>query len=1008
MFRRSRIGMLWMTFFLIVPTSSAAQTTDLILTKAGNNIVLAWTTGTPNYAVAKSDGDPTYKTPQTLASDLTAGPYTYTNGLTNGVLLQFFTTCGLTDSCQAGNYTGGGIPPVPTTLTSVSPGTTVKVGDIVTINGDGFSLINAEDVVHFPEGIGVKANPSPAATKTQFAITVPRGALSGQMVVQVGHQVSNSLTLVVNTQDGLTNLSGIAYQPNTRDIWLTTRGNTTTVPTKAQYLRFNGTSWPATVVDAGTCCTQKYLGGQGFDSALGWFFGFSNTEIDGKTRKEDTTASPPGAPAVWSSLFLPGGGQNAQVLGVATASTLTDQAFFAYNNTTAVQKHIRVLGGCSPTPCTNLLDADYGNFGATNLNFASLAGLTFDGGGNLYDTETTQVRKIKSDETSSIAVGGFTQATGIAHDQTSIVDPGTLLVADTLGNTLYKVDLSQTTTTKDVVSALNTPRTATFALTPLAATTCPPRLPNVDLSFVLAGEASSLRQVPDPRITIEPSAPTRVWIRKTRIDDTYPTPLQPANRRITITAKVTPPPNPPRTIYFRVVDPPEVSPYADGTVIGAWCDNRDTSATSGIFTSGSNVDSAATDPSTGQASVELQVTDHFAGDNYVCQASFDRWDLSNTTKALAQTGVITAWKRAYIEKDKMFRQGGLLSQDATPGNTSIRVRDWATLPNVPVCLGGGGCPSIPGAAPCYKIAVFDSLFTYEGEHDEPYVGYITCPSAGLLDLHLVKSDMTDYPLSKTYTSSPYPGFGDPLMTTGRSAGFGVIGSTFYEAEMGDQWSTYDDAFIEFWVPPEAGAAVPYLPKTFFDLAHLPPSTALERFSQIWFNNHSAAQPPPDEWKETPKNYFHLVGASDMTGFVGITSYPDADASFVFVAPIENPLVCAGDPQCLVYYRRSTTLHEIVHQFGANLGPACSYSPSHDQNPPTNYWFAWCGESGGPCGNPILSNTARCLMSAATDGLQLLHHIDSVNRLECEDMTTPFPPCAHTDCGKGLRDQDDPQ
>lgn len=1002
---------------------SAIASTSVTLSKSGNDLVITGAGGSADYTLTKSDDDPRFGDPDVLTLPVPSVPsYTYVGGLTNGVNLQFFDMTGRGEVNRG--YTGGATPPPVPTITSVTPdtGTGFRVGDIIKFTGAGYSTIAEEDVVHFPEGIAVKALSGSSCTGncteptiTVFWIRIPRGALSGPVRVQVGHQVSDAYTLVVYTQDGLSNVSGIAQQPNTRDIWVTTRG-TTSVATKAQYLRFTTPSWPATVVGTGTCCTQKYLGGQGFDSGLGWFFGFSNTEVDGKTRKEDTTASPPGAPAVWSSLFLPGGGQSAQVLGVATSSTLADEAFFAYNNTTIGQKHIRVLAGCTPTPCTNLVDGDYGNFGATNLNFASLAGLAFDGFGNLYDTETTQVRKIKPDETSSIVVSGLTQAMGIAHDQINIADLGTLLVVDSptgFPGILYKVDLTQTTQTKDVVvSGLNAPRAATFASTPLTATACPPDLPNVDLSFVLAGDGNSIRQLPDPRITIEPSSPTRVWISKTRWDDGYPTNLQTLDRQIKITAKVTPVPDPQRTIYFRVVDPPEISPYADGTVIGTWCDNRDTNPNSGVFTTGNIVASALTDQNTGEASVTLQVTDHFAGDDYIVQASFDNWTLSNTTKALAQTGIITAWKRAYIEKDKMLRQGGLLSQDAPAGSTSIFAYDWAVFPEVPVCLGGSGCGSLPGGAPCYQIDVFDSVINYEGPHDQPYVGYITCPIGGILELHLVKADGSSYPLSYGYTSSPYPSFegGIPTQTMGNSGGFGVFGSAFYEAEIGDQWSTYDDAFVEFWTPPEGGATTAYLPPAFFNTTPLP---AMYRYSQVWFNN-KVPLPPSNDWMNSPHNYFHLMGVSAWTTPKPLFGYThhNADASYVFVAVIEGPPpnACGTDVNCQINVRRSTALHEIVHQFYVNHGPACTTLPGHDENPPTNFWNAWCGEPGGPCRNLAL-NTERCLMSGAGDSGplgQFAFDSDTINRLECEDLNTPFPPCVHTDCGTGVRDMTDPE
>ncbi len=986
----------------MVEALATAQTTDLKVSKVGNDIQLDWTTGAAAFAVCRSDNDPQFMYPSTIVEDLASGPAAYGNGLTNGIALQFLTVCGTTDDCQAGNYTGGAIPPTAPEVTGTSA-STVRVGDTITFDGTGFSTIAKENVVHFPEGVTAFSTGIP--TISSFDIVVPRGALSGTVVVQVGHQVSNSINLVVLTnQTNLRNLSAVAFQPKTYDIWVTTRGLGGTRSTSA-YLRFTGTSWPTTTTETAVSGIMKFLGGQGFDIADSWFYGSSNDTAGGETRTIPT--NPPGARSLWTSIFVPS--QQVGTRAVATRPDLPDKAFFAFNNSTGNVQHIRELSG------TGLVDPDYGNFGGVNLNFGSIAGLAFDQDTvpsccNLYVSEDQQIRKIAYDESSSVILGGFTQAMGIAHDQVNEPDPGTLLVSDFGAATLYKVDLNQTSVQSTAVASLSGTRTATFANHPLASATCA-RLANADLSFVLGGEGNNIRQLPDPRISIEPSGPTRVWISKTRSDDVYPSVAQTLDRRITITAKVNPVPNPPRRIYFRVVDPPELSPYTDGTVLGAWCDNRDPSLVAGVFVSSGDVTAFAdTDPATGKASVVMQITDQYAGENYVVQASFDDWITSNTTKALAQTGVITAWKRAYIEKDRMFRQGGQIETSAPALSTSIRVFDWAKLPDVPTCLGGSGCSSIPGGAPCFHIAVFDSLNTYEDNPEQPYVSHVTCAATGVLELHLVNADMTPYPLQKSYVASP-DDFGDLAgVTTGSSAGFGVVGSGFYEAELSDQWTTFNDVYLEFWVPPENGATVPYMPRAFFD--GIGTSTGPLRFSQIWFNNKNPLAPPLD-WRNNAQNYFHVVGASDRTNDFGRT-LASTDVSFIFLDDMDLPGACGGEPDpasCLTNLRRSTTIHEVIHQFEVNVGPNCSASRGHDWGAPTNSWTAWCGEPGGACANPVLGNT-RCLMSgvpALTPG-QWEQNIDEFNRLECADIALQptNPPCNHVDCGPGVRDRSDPQ
>lgn len=958
---KGRLAVIWAAwgFFLAAPGGAMAQTTDLRVTKSGNDAVFSWTGGVANYTVAQSNADPRFPFPQTLAADLPSGPYTNTGAIGNGVPLQFFDVAGSTESSKGGGYNGGATPPPIPQVTSVSPTSGLKVGDPLTINGSGFSTILKDNVVHFPEGI--TATPS-AATASQLTVTIPRGALSGPAWVQVGNQVSGSTQLVILTQAGFQNLSGVDYQPITHDIWLADRGWGSSYYTRILQLHFSGTTWGKTEYDNSGSGTWKYQGGQGFDSGQRWYYGVAYQAAGGGTRTITT-----GAPAASSFMQVkPGSSDSIYVIGAATSPALTNTAFFAYNDVTAGEKHIRELN-CPSPPCTGgggtVVDNDYGNFGATNLNFNTLAGLALDQNGNLFDTETTQVREITPSQTSSVVITGFSGAMGIAVDQVNTSDPGELLVSDSTANTLYGVDLFQPQK-QTVISGLAGHRAASFAVTPLDTTTCS-RLPNTDLAFVLADETTQVRQVPDPRITILPSAPTRVWISKGRADDQYPSPYQSADHQITITAEA----GPNRTVYFRVVDPPDLAPYADGLWTGFWCDNKDVSTTNNhgklwdaASSSWKDIVSVTANEH-GVASTILETTDRYAGDNYIVQASYDAWSLTNATKALAQTGVITAWKRIYVEKDMMFRQGGILKNDAFQNDTYLTVYNWASLPT---------CGSTPGTSPCYQIAVIDSAHPYEGTHDEPYVGWVTPNGTDALDLHLVKVDMSPYALGNSYTHSPYPAF-----NSGNSAGVGLIGGGYYTPNFGDMWQAYNDAFVEFWIPPDGCGLIPYLPPSFFDCMHMgatcddaQPDSNFDavviqwfRLGWIWYAHHGQA------------NYFWIGGVGttapldaanclvcsntqpspQMLGLTGLapTTLNSYTESFVFAGAIEA--YCAADPNQTINAVRGTTNHEIGHQFYVNSNT----TDWHDSR------CQWTSDGGLHCDDtpPACTNTANgCLMN----------------------------------------------
>jgi hypothetical protein len=346
---------------------TVAQVTDLQVTKSGNDAVLSWATGTANFAIT-AGSEPRFLNPSTLAADLPAGPYTYPGAVTNGQTIEYITVYGSNESDPSLAYTGGAQPPPKPIIGSVSPTSGLKVGDILTINGQGFSTVAKDNIVHFPQGVTATANASPAPTATSFQITIPRGALSGPMCVQVGHQISGSSSLSIFARTGFSQIRGIAFQPSTRDIWV---ANGTTLA----YTRFSGTTWGApTTMDS----PGNVVGGQGFDSAGTWYAGRTTQLTNGGTRKVPT--NPPAAGSAFTQIKT--NGDMISVLAAATAPSLSGVAFFAYNDTTAGEKHIARLTSSGGR------DTDYGNFGAYNLNFAGYAGLALDQAGNLYDTET--------------------------------------------------------------------------------------------------------------------------------------------------------------------------------------------------------------------------------------------------------------------------------------------------------------------------------------------------------------------------------------------------------------------------------------------------------------------------------------------------------------------------------------------------------------------------------------------------------------------------------------------
>lgn len=99
------------------------------------------------------------------------------------------------------------------TISSFSPASG-PIGSTVTITGTGFSSTLADNVVRFSTNV---AGPAPQATvvsgsSTQLVVTVPAGAMDGQITVYNGYEVvssSGSFTVTADTGNATTTLAGI-------------------------------------------------------------------------------------------------------------------------------------------------------------------------------------------------------------------------------------------------------------------------------------------------------------------------------------------------------------------------------------------------------------------------------------------------------------------------------------------------------------------------------------------------------------------------------------------------------------------------------------------------------------------------------------------------------------------------------------------------------------------------------------------------------------------------------
>jgi hypothetical protein len=526
------------------------------------------------------------------------------------------------------------------------------------------------------------------------------------------------------------------------------------------------------------------------------------------------------------------------------------------------------------------------------------------------------------------------------------------------------------------------------------------------LGAVVYGEEGRLCVQPLWAYGVEEVSPQRVILNNADEDTPYPSTKQWDDGLMLLTARGWSG----MTLRLTVVDPPDFSPYIPW---GTWTPKPGKTASLPYVANDNEVwaDSTISDGdwglsaySSGPWTQELEVTpgaDHravfwlrmpprYAGDNV--QIATEKVD-PKTNQVVPEmlcslSPVFTSWKRVFIEKDRMFRRGGVLRNDSIPGQSSVLLyknSDDSRWDN----LQEGD-----------KIAIFDSATPFEGPHDEAFVasGGIdpNYPPAAAGEPHRVKVDLvttrggtTPYLLTRTYSASlPDTAF-CPNFASGSSAAVGVIqsadgqitdtstnqingaGSAFYDADMRDVKQPFTDAYVEVIGQRDGAGAVPYVAGVWFDWAHQSVSNfqSLHELSNLWFANKQLGANPPEL---LPKNHFHLLGASDApaTGIYADTFYV-YDWTYVY-----------GDRLTATFpdddaRRRATqwvTAHELVHQFNVNPDD-CDH---HDGR------MAWCDAAAHCQAGGTLA--AKCLMNVnPTDYASRL--TSGICRLCLEDLLT---------------------
>lgn len=333
------------------------------------------------------------------------------------------------------------LTPVPLTVASVSP-TSAMVGSDVTLAGTGFSTTLTDNVVKV-NGVAAVVK---SATATQLVITIPAGATSGAITIEVKGKSASLAGFTVTPALTVSDMQPMTG-PKGTEVTLTGTGFSTT-PTNNK-VTFNGKeaivkSATATslVVEvptrAGTGKVSVVLGSQHVDGPeFQYEFTYTVETIAGGTAGD-----------------ADGTGTAAQFKGLIDLVVAKDGNIYAAEINNARIRKITPAGVVTTFAGSSLGYSD--NADPLQAKFGYLNGITQDADGNFYVSEGLFIRKIDVDGKVTTLAGNLTNSsvdgTGTAASfsgarAVQISSAGDLYVADSQGNVIRKVTLGGVVTT---------------------------------------------------------------------------------------------------------------------------------------------------------------------------------------------------------------------------------------------------------------------------------------------------------------------------------------------------------------------------------------------------------------------------------------------------------------------------------------------------------------------------------------------------------------------------------
>jgi hypothetical protein len=384
-----------------------------------------------------------------------------------------------------------------------------------------------------------------------------------------------------------------------------------------------------------------------------------------------------------------------------------------------------------------------------------------------------------------------------------------------------------------------------------------------------------------------------------------------------------------RTVYLRVVDPPDTAAYMnlpqnkqahDG-------DNDGPRATveGNAITPGPGLPGATWQGTTGaggQLDFALSLPQGAAaGDNYQIEAAFDS---TFPTGMTFKSGTLTAWKRIFVEKRKMLRNGILLRAPAASGTSTIRVGDDRYRGNQGHRRLHAGDTIVIIHAP--DLGRNDAIGGWYLEY-HTIADVQAVPGTGDFDIalgtrqgHNVTPEILQHPFAP---DSIDPQVGDGIAFLGGAV---LTGGDYFDAPdtllaqydaAGNPASCFSQSFTEYYVLPDSSLINGFVP-----VPHIETSTeiVLQHIADRWSQSVAAGG------VSTPNHQLHVIADTNGVALTDEAGHTTSNvggeiASFTFRGTIDAQVKIVQSPyhgQNATNWAAKDEAHELAHQWSVNL------------------------------------------------------------------------------------------